>query len=74
MQNVQLRNKTCSRAFIALWKPRRMFGRIREQISENPRRSLTNFFVLHSDMKTHLLTNQNALTIQSILKSDLLEC
>ena len=27
------------RAFIAWWKPRRMFGRIREQISENPRRS-----------------------------------
>ena len=24
------------RAFIALWKPRRTFGRIREQISENP--------------------------------------
>ena len=27
------------RAFIAWWKPRRTFGRIREQISENPRRS-----------------------------------
>ena len=27
------------RAFIAWWKPRRAFGRIREQISKNPRRS-----------------------------------
>ena len=27
------------RAFIAWWKPRRTFKRIREQISENPRRS-----------------------------------
>ena len=27
------------RAFIAFWKPRRAFGRIREQISENLRRS-----------------------------------
>ena len=32
------------RAFIAWWTPKRTFGRIREQISENPRRRiLTNF-------------------------------
>ena len=35
----KFRNKTCSPAFIAWWKPRRTFRRIREQISENPRRS-----------------------------------
>ena len=34
-----LRNKRVFLAFIAWWKPRRMFGIIREQISENPRRS-----------------------------------
>ena len=34
-----LRNKHVFLAFIAWWKPRQMFGGIREQISENPRRS-----------------------------------
>mgnify|MGYP001793265944 CR=1 FL=1 len=34
-----LRKKYFLRSFIVWWKPRRTLGRIREQISENPRRS-----------------------------------
>ena len=39
VSSIKKYSKRVSRAFIAWWKPRETFGKIREQISENPRRS-----------------------------------